>query len=255
MDGSFVCSVLGHLRHDGLVPVGPVTREQIVGYLSNDKAENGGYDYAHIHYGIRIGKYNDQPDVDGYGNRYRGYAPKYIAYEYFYPPKEFIEYYNENEKLPVTEMGIIIGSPANLIVTDPEGFTVTKDVDETQGMFYMEDKVVIWHRKAGNYLIEVEPKPDANSTDTYTIKVTVGDVTLILAEDVPVSDIPTEPYIFNSLLTDLNIDGTVNIVDVSIVAMAFGTKEGDEYYNQIADLDGNEEINVIDLSIVAMDYG
>jgi hypothetical protein len=58
-----------------------------------------------------------------------------------------------------------------------------------------------------------------------------------------------------NLLPDLNNDGTVNIVDVSIVAMAFGTQEGDENYNVLADLDKNGEINIIDVSTVAMDYG
>ena len=49
--------------------------------------------------------------------------------------------------------------------------------------------------------------------------------------------------------------GIINILDVSIVAMAFGTKEGDEYYNVLADFDENSEVNIIDVSIVAMDYG
>jgi hypothetical protein len=57
------------------------------------------------------------------------------------------------------------------------------------------------------------------------------------------------------LWTDLNEDETVNILDISIVAYSFGTKEGDTNYNPIADLDKNEEINIIDVSIVAMDYG
>jgi peptide/nickel transport system substrate-binding protein len=57
------------------------------------------------------------------------------------------------------------------------------------------------------------------------------------------------------LETDLNKDGTVNIVDISIVAVAFGTKPGDENWNETADMDGNKEINIVDVSIVAMDYG
>lgn len=56
-------------------------------------------------------------------------------------------------------------------------------------------------------------------------------------------------------ITDLNKDGAVNILDISIVAMAFGTQEGDENYNSIADLDGNKEINIVDVSIVARDFG
>jgi len=57
------------------------------------------------------------------------------------------------------------------------------------------------------------------------------------------------------MANDLNSDGTVNIVDIAIVASAFGTREGDEYYNPIADLDGNKQINIVDVSIVAVDYG
>lgn len=56
-------------------------------------------------------------------------------------------------------------------------------------------------------------------------------------------------------LTDLNQDGTVNIIDISVVAMAFGTKEGDEYFNVLVDLDENNEVSILDISIVAMDYG
>ena len=57
------------------------------------------------------------------------------------------------------------------------------------------------------------------------------------------------------LLTDLNNDGTVNILDISIVAVAFGTQEGDKNYDSIADLDKNGEVNIIDISMVAVDYG
>jgi len=57
------------------------------------------------------------------------------------------------------------------------------------------------------------------------------------------------------LPTDLNKDGIANIVDVSIVARAYGAKLGDDNWNPIADMDKNEEINIIDISIVALDYG
>jgi len=65
----------------------------------------------------------------------------------------------------------------------------------------------------------------------------------------------TSIRIFHVITIDLNGDGTVNILDISIVALAFGTKEGDTNYDPIADLDNNKEINIIDVSIVAMDYG
>jgi len=57
------------------------------------------------------------------------------------------------------------------------------------------------------------------------------------------------------LETDLNQDGTVNILDIAIVAQAFGCKEGDENWNETADLDENGEINILDVAAVAKDYG
>jgi hypothetical protein len=57
------------------------------------------------------------------------------------------------------------------------------------------------------------------------------------------------------LPTDLNEDGVVNMVDLTIVAVAFTSKPGDKNWNVIADLDGNSEINILDISLVAKDYG
>jgi hypothetical protein len=57
------------------------------------------------------------------------------------------------------------------------------------------------------------------------------------------------------LVTDINRDGKVDILDIAIVAKAFGTKPGDERWNSFADLDGNKKINILDIAKVARDYG
>jgi hypothetical protein len=54
---------------------------------------------------------------------------------------------------------------------------------------------------------------------------------------------------------DLNGDGTVNIVDITIVAKAFNCKRGNAGWNPTADLDGNGIVNIVDMSIVAREYG
>jgi hypothetical protein len=54
---------------------------------------------------------------------------------------------------------------------------------------------------------------------------------------------------------DLNFDGVVNILDISIVARAFGTRPGDPSWNETADLDKNGTVNIIDVTMVARDYG
>jgi len=69
------------------------------------------------------------------------------------------------------------------------------------------------------------------------------------------TDTPIQITLTEKPVGDLNEDRTVNIIDISIVAVAFGCKLGDENYNEIADMDKNEEINIVDVSIVALDYG
>ena len=64
-------------------------------------------------------------------------------------------------------------------------------------------------------------------------------------------DVYSEP----AKIADVNGDGIVNILDVSIVAKAFGSTEGNPRWNAAADLDGNDVVNIVDVSIVAKDYG
>ena len=56
--------------------------------------------------------------------------------------------------------------------------------------------------------------------------------------------------------TDLNGDGEVNICDLSRVAIAFGSKEGDTNWNPKADIaEPFGEINILDLVKVVRDFG
>jgi N-acetylneuraminic acid mutarotase len=54
---------------------------------------------------------------------------------------------------------------------------------------------------------------------------------------------------------DVNDDGRVNMLDVSIVAAAFGTRPTDARWNSAADMDNNGIVNIVDISIVACEYG
>jgi len=69
---------------------------------------------------------------------------------------------------------------------------------------------------------------------------------------------PEEPVITRAKMryfADLNGDGKVNIVDIYIVARAFGSKLGDSNWNPDADLDNNGEIDIMDLYKVAREFG
>lgn len=62
-------------------------------------------------------------------------------------------------------------------------------------------------------------------------------------------------YYRTSLAGDVNEDGVVDVWDISIVTMAYGTFNGAPGYNPDADLNKDGIVDMIDLSIVAIHYG
>jgi len=101
------------------------------------------------------------------------------------------------------------GPHIDLIITDPEGFTITKDIYEIPGAFYyyvcdidgdgeFDDTIIVPEKKIGNYLIKVVPEPGALPTDTYSLEVIAKGETIVLAENVPISDVPDRPCIIRS---------------------------------------------------------
>lgn len=57
------------------------------------------------------------------------------------------------------------------------------------------------------------------------------------------------------LLTDIDRNGKVDILDVAMAAKAYGSYPGHPRWNPKADLDGNNKIDIIDIARVARDYG
>ncbi len=91
-----------------------------------------------------------------------------------------------------------------------------------------------------------------NSTSTETLNwIEVDD----LEDHVKVAALTVMRVSPSFLSTDLNNDGTINILDISIVALAFGTKPGEDNWNEIADLNNDQIINILDISTIAMDFG
>jgi hypothetical protein len=93
---------------------------------------------------------------------------------------------------------------------------------------------------------------DINNTDTLRLEAIKGNysttMNIGLLSDTPV--ILTLAY-----FADLNADGTVNIIDITIVAAAYKSREGDFNWNSLADIDKNGEVNILDISMVAKDFG
>ena len=54
---------------------------------------------------------------------------------------------------------------------------------------------------------------------------------------------------------DINTDGKVNIVDIFIVAEAFGSSTEDPRWYPEADIDGDGKVNIVDISTIARKFG
>ncbi len=99
-------------------------------------------------------------------------------------------------------------SPVDIVVTDPDNLTVSKQTNEIPGASYTEDDVngddepddiiFIPYRKTGEYLISVVPEVGASPDDKYTLVVSTESANTTLAKNVSISEIPTEPYVFVS---------------------------------------------------------
>ena len=106
------------------------------------------------------------------------------------------------------KMGLIVKSPVTLNVTDPRGFTITDDVFEVPGMIYLrfdtdgdgelDDAVVVLGQEVGDYFVQVIPKLGADPNATYTLELWANNETTIMAQEVPISDTPSQPYIVTS---------------------------------------------------------
>jgi len=53
---------------------------------------------------------------------------------------------------------------------------------------------------------------------------------------------------------DINMDGRINVLDLIIVAMHFGSHEGEAGYDESVDLNNDGDINILDLIIVALQW-
>lgn len=185
---SYYCHLLKQpdLQKDASVKQGEVIAQ--VGNTGNSKA-------PHLHYGVKEGGIF----VDPLGYLY--YSPR--------PRKGF---------------KIEARCPIDITVIDPEGYLVSKnsiEIEETvtyleedfDGDGDLDDRIWFYDRKIGNYTITVVPQPDALPDDTYSLEVTADNETIILAENVPISDIPDEPYVIEWTETGINVAPIANAGD------------------------------------------
>ena len=121
-----------------------------------------------------------------------------------------------------------------------EGATVTATIGDLEVLFLLSDQ------GSGSYQVAIDTS--IVNEGAYDIVVTVE------KEEYEPSQISRTLTVI-ALITDLNNDGGVDIVDLYIVASAFGTEPGDSRWSKEADIDGDDKITIVDLFKIALDFG
>jgi len=64
-----------------------------------------------------------------------------------------------------------------------------------------------------------------------------------------------QPFTKIQIPGDINNDGTVDIFDCVVVALAFGSKPGDPNWNPVADINNDGIVDIFDIVVVALHFG
>ncbi|MFQ5999426.1 MAG: PKD domain-containing protein [Candidatus Bathyarchaeia archaeon] len=88
----------------------------------------------------------------------------------------------------------------------------------------------------GSYTISAQASVVSGETDTADNSLTDGIVKV-------------------KIMGDINGDGTVDIVDIVTIALAFGSSPGDPNWNPDADLNGDGTVDIIDIVMAAIHFG
>ena len=127
----------------------------------------------------------------------------------------FEVYQIEFDYITVVPVSLVatLACEVDMVVTDPDGLMVGKNINQITGASYTEvdlngdgdpdPQIIISDRKQGDYFISVFPKPNANPTSTYSLYLSAGGSTLLLADNQPVSDIPEQGYVVRSTETEI----------------------------------------------------
>ncbi len=90
---------------------------------------------------------------------------------------------------------------------------------------------------------------------TYDILVTVDGALARLTEDIEINS-GVNSFVSDAvILGDLNASNSINVSDLSLVGVAFGSVSGDTNFNLLADLNCNGVVNVTDISLLGASFG
>jgi len=109
---------------------------------------------------------------------------------------------------PVQFLVFKLFCPVDMVVTDPDGRVINKQENEIPEAVFFEydmngdgesDQMIdVFRRKVGDYQVTLVPKRTASPDDTFGLTVTTQEGAVTLAQEVPIQDIPSEPYIIKA---------------------------------------------------------
>jgi PKD repeat protein len=91
-------------------------------------------------------------------------------------------------------------------------------------------------------------------THNYT-KPGTYNVTLTVIDNDDLTNSVKNSLTIKTLLGDLNSDGILNILDITIVAKAFGSFPGHSRWDPIADLNEDGKVDILDIAKIAKNFG
>lgn len=179
------------------------------------------------------------------------------------------------------ELHVILGSYANLYITDPAGrhvgidpntgqvineipdATFSVDSEQTASIPYPQNGtyvVSIVGTGAGPYNLTVEGEINGTMTSVTSFlgsasRGVTQEWSATVAEIFGPFTVITTPRIHIGLAGDVNGDDKVDVKDVFLVYKAFGSSSGSPNWNPLADLNGDGNVDVKDVFIVAKNFG
>jgi hypothetical protein len=121
----------------------------------------------------------------------------------------------------------IVHSPVSLQITTPDGFVIDNNSVDEEGMYYRildtdgdgydEQIVLVLAPKEGKYDVVVIPDSNAEPNATFTLEEHKFGKATIVAQDVPISEIPPEPYRSIVVLPALTCEQALVLLDYNLV--------------------------------------
>jgi len=161
----------------------------------------------------------------------------------------------------VSDAKVYAGDTVNITVIVENQGTWTETFNVT--VKYENTTLAIFATVGIQEVVNLAPNENINLTFTWNttdvqpcVNYTIKAEASVVPGDIDTADnVYIDGKVKVNLPGDVNGDGTVDILDLSIVSVAYFTFEGDPNYNPDADINKDGIVDMRDLSIVAANYG